>query len=55
MSGMRTTVIMQDGVKLDEAKLKEAFNRSTVNFVSLEEKELAAPVVRYGLIVSGAT
>ena len=54
MSGMRTTVVMNDGAKLDEAKLKEAFAKGPVSFVSLEEKDQAVPKAAYSLTVSGA-
>lgn len=55
MSGLRTTVVMKDGTKLDAAKLKEAFNMGPVTFVSLEEKDQAIPEAAYMLRVSGAT
>jgi hypothetical protein len=45
---------MEDGKKLDESKLKEAFAKGPVNFVSLEEKEMAVPKAAYMLQVSGA-
>ena len=54
MSGMRTTVVMKDGLKLDEAKLKEVFDKGPVTFVSLEEKEQAVPKAAYTLMVKGA-
>mgnify|MGYP001561809076 CR=1 FL=1 len=54
MSGLRTTVFMKDGESLEEAKLKEAFAKGPVSFVSLEDKEQAVPVAAYLLQVSGA-
>ncbi|MGJ8671874.1 hypothetical protein [Rubritalea sp.] len=53
MSGLRTTVFMKDGHKLEEAKLKEAFAKGPVDFVSLEEQEQAVPKAAYMLQVSG--
>ena len=53
MSGLRTTVLMKDGAKLDEAKLKEAFNKGPVTFVSLEEKDQAVPKAAYALQGTG--
>lgn len=54
MSGMRTTVVMKDGFKLDEAKLKTEFDKGPVSLVSLEEKEQPVPKAAYTLMVSGA-
>ncbi|MFC5051364.1 hypothetical protein ACFPK9_12170 [Rubritalea spongiae] len=54
MSGLRTTVFMKDGHKLEEEKLKEAFAKGPVNFVSLEEHDQAVPQAAYMLQVSGA-
>ncbi|MFC4993171.1 hypothetical protein [Rubritalea tangerina] len=54
MSGLRTTVVMKDGMKLDETKLKEAFNKGPVSFVSLEEKDQPVPKAAYVLMVKGA-
>ena len=53
MSGMRATVVMKDGLKLDEAKLKEVFDKGPVTFVSLEEKDQAVPKAAYALMVTG--
>lgn len=54
MSGLRTTVFMEEGKKLEESKLKEAFSKGPVKFVSLEEQEQAVPKASYMLVVSGA-
>jgi len=54
MSGMRTTVVMKDGLKLDAAKLKEEFAKGPVSFVSLEEQDQAVPKAAYTLMVKGA-
>lgn len=54
MSGLRTTVVMKDGFKLDEAKLKAEFDKGPVTLVSLEEKEQAVPKAAYSLMVTGA-
>ena len=53
MSGIRTTVFMKEDKILDEAKLKKAFGKTKVQFVSLEEKELAVPKAAYMLQVKG--
>jgi hypothetical protein len=45
---------MKDDMKLEESKLKEAFAKGPVKFVSLEEKEQAVPKAAYMLQVSGA-
>lgn len=55
MSGLRTTVFMKDGAKLEESKLRDAFSKGPVKFVSLEETEQAAAAVAYMLQVKGAT
>lgn len=54
MSGLRTTVVMNDGLKLDEVKLKAEFDKGPVTFVSLEEKDQAVPKAAYTLMVTGA-
>lgn len=54
MSGLRTTVVMKDGHKLDEVKLKAEFDKGPVSFVSIEEKDQAVPKAAYTLMVTGA-
>ncbi len=55
MSGLRTTVFMKDGARLEESKLVDAFSKGPVKFVSLEEVEQAVSEVSYMLMVKGAT
>lgn len=54
MSGMRTTVVMKDGLKLDAEKLKTEFAKGPVSFVSLVEMDQAIPKAAYTLMVKGA-
>ena len=55
LSGLRATVIMDDGVALDEAKVKAAIEGKKMKFVSMEKTEISRPKVAYELAVSGAT
>ncbi|MGJ8724937.1 MAG: hypothetical protein ACSHYB_10310 [Roseibacillus sp.] len=55
LSGLRATVIMDDGAALDEAKVKAAIKGKKMEFVSMEKTQITRPVAAYELVVSGAT
>lgn len=55
LSGLRATVIMDDGASLDEAKVKAAIKGKGMGFESMEKVELMKPKVAYNLVVKGAT
>ena len=44
---------MEDGKKLDEAKVKDAINAKKITFVSMEDTEMPLPKVSYELKASG--
>ena len=50
---MRATVLMEEGKALDEAKLKEAFSKVKLEFVSLEVKDAKVPKAAWVLQASG--
>ena len=53
LSGLRASVMMEDGKKLDEAKVKEAVAAKGLTFVSMEETKMAAPKASYVLQAAG--
>lgn len=55
LSGMRATVVMEDGAKLDEAKVKDAFAPMRLTFVSMEVVDRPVPVAMYNLAAKGVT
>ena len=44
---------MEEGKKLDEAKVKEAMTAKKVTFVSMEDTKMAIPKASYVLKASG--
>ena len=46
---------MEEGKALDEAKVKEAFQASRLELVSLEVKQVNLPRAAYVLLASGIT
>ena len=54
VSGLRSTVIMEDGKALDEAKLRDAMGSKRLKLVSLEVADQAKPKLVYGMKVKGA-
>jgi hypothetical protein len=55
LSGMRASVLMEEGKALDEEKLKAAFNTNKLELVSLEATEMKAPKAAYMLQASGTS
>ena len=55
LSGMRATVVMQDGKKLDEAKVKEAIVAKRLKFVSMEVANRPVPVAMFNMAAKGVT
>ncbi len=52
---MRATVVMQDGKKLDEAKVKEAIVAKRLKFVSMEVANRPVPVAMFNMAAKGVT
>ena len=55
LSGMRATVVMDHGKKLDEAKVKEAIVSQRLKFLSMEVVDRPTPVAMYNLAAKGVT
>lgn len=55
LSGLRATIVMNDGATLDAKKVEEAFDGGNVDFVSLEKKDILVPQASYVLAVTGTT
>ena len=55
LSGLRATVVMEEGKQLDEAKLKADIEAKRLSFVSLSEVTVPRPKAAYIVTVSGAT
>jgi hypothetical protein len=55
LSGMRATVVMEEGVKLDEAKVKEAIVAKRLKFVSMEVVNRPVPVAMFNMAAKGVT
>lgn len=55
LSGLRATVIMDEGAALNEAKVKAALKGKGMGFESMVKTEVVKPKVVYELAVSGAT
>ena len=53
LSGMRASVLMEEGKALDEAKLKQAFTSNKLELVSLEVTEAKLPKAAYVLQAAG--
>lgn len=53
LSGLRASVVMEDGKKLSEEKVKEAINAKGITFVSMEMTEMEEPKASYVLAASG--
>lgn len=55
LSGLRATIVMEDGYELSADKLKEVMSGGATSFVSLEKKDIPVPKAAYVLAVTGAT
>lgn len=55
LSGLRATVIMEEGAALNEAKVKAALKGKGMGFESMAKTEVVKPKAVYELAVSGAT
>ena len=55
LSGLRATVIMDDGAALEEDDVKAAIEGKKMKFVSMEKTEISRPKAAYELTVTGAT
>ena len=55
LSGMRATVVMEEGEKLDEAKVKEAILAKRLKFIGMEVVDRPVPVAMYNLAAKGVT
>ena len=53
LSGMRTTLVMEEGKSLDEAAVKEAVEAKRLKFVSLEVVERPQPDFVYRIPAKG--
>ena len=55
LSGLRATVVMEDGQSLDESKVKSALQANRMELESLEVKDVNLPKAAYVLQASGIT
>ena len=55
LSGMRATVVMEQGRSLDEAKVKEALGAKRLKFVSMEVVDRPIPKAMFNLKAKGVT
>jgi hypothetical protein len=55
LSGLRATVIMEDGAELSEEKVKSSLEKESMGFESMESVEMPRPKSAYLVNVSGAT
>ena len=55
LSGMRATVVMEEGKTLDEAKIKESLGAKKLKFVSMEVVDRRIPTVMFNLKAKGVT
>ena len=55
LSGLRATLVMEDGQSLDEAKVKAALQANRMEMESLDVKDVNVPRAAYVLQASGIT
>jgi hypothetical protein len=55
LSGMRATVIMEEGKALAEAKVTDALGARKIKFLSMEVVDRAVPAVMFNLKATGVT
>lgn len=55
LSGMRATVVMEKGKKLDEPKVRDALGAKKLKFVSMAVVGRPSPKVMYNLKAKGVT
>ena len=55
LSGLRATVVMEEGQSLDEDKVKAALQANRMEMESLEVKDVNVPKAAYVLQASGIT
>lgn len=55
LSGMRATVVMEEGQELSETKVKDALGSKSLKFVSMETVERPAPKVMFNTPAKGVT
>lgn len=55
VSGLRTSVVMEEGKALDEEKVKDALGAQKLKFVSMEVVERPLPKVIFNMEAKGIT
>ena len=55
LSGMRATVVMEEGKTLDEDKVRDALGAKRLKFVSLEVVDRPIPKAMYNMKAKGVT
>ncbi|MDP0492079.1 MAG: hypothetical protein Q7Q71_13605 [Verrucomicrobiota bacterium JB023] len=55
LSGLRATILMNEGEKLDQAEVEKALKSGGLKFESFEKTTMPRPQAAYELAVSGAT
>ena len=55
LSGMRATVVMEEGKTLNEAKVREALGAQRLKFVSMSVVERPVPKAMYNMTAKGVT
>jgi hypothetical protein len=53
LSGLRATVVMKDGMALDQVKTEQSLNRKSLKLVSFKKDEIVIPEAGYVLAVTG--
>lgn len=55
LSGLRATVIMEDGKSLNKGSVEKAITSKGLEFKGMETKKMPIPKVEYVLAVTGTT